>query len=299
MRNSEIEKLFSSINVWKRGDVRAPHKPLLLLMALASVQRGEQRLTAYANIETKLRDLLRDYGPSRKSYHPEYPFWRLQNDDGIWEIPERGEIIARDTSKSDNVPAGALRKTNAKGGFPEKLYQSLRNDTVRVEDLAGAILEEHFPVSLHESLLDAVGFPWVTEVRTRTKRSAAFRDDMLRLYQHRCAFCGFDGRIGSADLSLEAAHIKWHAFGGPDAPHNGLLLCSIHHQALDRGAIGLSNDRRLLVSQHLHGGLLVEDFVIKLAGKEIAPPLEPSALPDETFIRWHQKEVFRTPARVN
>ena len=26
-----------------------------------------------------------EFGPSRKSYHPEYPFWRLQND-GIWEV---------------------------------------------------------------------------------------------------------------------------------------------------------------------------------------------------------------------
>ena len=31
-------------------------------------------------IDGELRELLIEFGPGRKSYHPEYPFWRLQND---------------------------------------------------------------------------------------------------------------------------------------------------------------------------------------------------------------------------
>ena len=37
----------------------------------------------------------------------------------------------------------------------------------------------------------------------------------------------------------EAAHIQWHSHGGPDQVANGLALCTFHHGAFDRGAIGL------------------------------------------------------------
>ena len=63
------------------------------LLALAAVQRGQDRFLRFAEIEERLKKLLIDFGPPRKSYHPEYPFWRLQNDGDFWEIPERGHAI--------------------------------------------------------------------------------------------------------------------------------------------------------------------------------------------------------------
>ena len=81
------------VNVWQRGDERAPHKPLLLLLALARLQRGDDRLMLFEDVDTKLAALLRDFGPARKTTHPELPFWYLQTD-GIWELPEREELKA-------------------------------------------------------------------------------------------------------------------------------------------------------------------------------------------------------------
>jgi putative restriction endonuclease len=39
----EVLERFSKISVWKRGGERAPHKPLLILYALARLQSGEPR----------------------------------------------------------------------------------------------------------------------------------------------------------------------------------------------------------------------------------------------------------------
>ena len=78
-----LHQLFTTINVWKRGAERAPHKPLLLLYALGKCQRGESRAMPYAEVDPALQGLLRAFGPPRKSYHAEYPFWRLQHD-GVW-----------------------------------------------------------------------------------------------------------------------------------------------------------------------------------------------------------------------
>ena len=55
----------ANLNVWRRGDERAPHKPLLLLYALARVQRGEPRLIPFIDIERDLGRLLERFGPPR------------------------------------------------------------------------------------------------------------------------------------------------------------------------------------------------------------------------------------------
>jgi len=73
-------KRFSDITVWKQGGQRAPHKPLLALYAIGRMLQGEGRLISYADVDRDLKKLLIEFGPTRKTYHPEYPFWRLQND---------------------------------------------------------------------------------------------------------------------------------------------------------------------------------------------------------------------------
>src|SRR5581483_2189532 len=80
-----IAGTFEKINIWHRRNERAPHKPLLLLLALARVLRGNPRLEEFRSYEDVMRNLLIKYGPERKSVHPEYPFWRLQAD-GLWEV---------------------------------------------------------------------------------------------------------------------------------------------------------------------------------------------------------------------
>ena len=124
---------------------------------------------------------------------------------------------------------------------------TLRGDLGLTNRVAMAILDAHFPTSLHEDIMDAVGLHWVAV--TKRRRDPQFRIDVLRVYEYRCAVCGYDGKLGSSQLALDAAHIKWHAAGGPDSVDIGLALCSIHHKALDSFAMGLDKDRRILVSQ--------------------------------------------------
>ena len=83
--NEFIGKLIG-LNVWKQGGKRAPHKPLLLLLAVGKAVRGEERLAPFSEIEKTLSGLLRHFGPPSKAFHPEFPFGRLVTD-GLWEIP--------------------------------------------------------------------------------------------------------------------------------------------------------------------------------------------------------------------
>jgi hypothetical protein len=50
-------------------------------------------------------ELLQEFGPPRKAYHPEYSFWFLRSE-GIWEVePATGWI----TKKGGSSPAKADR----------------------------------------------------------------------------------------------------------------------------------------------------------------------------------------------
>ena len=123
--NNELKEKISQINIWKRGDERAPHKPLLLLLALARIEQEEGRLIPFLEIEGSLTELLNRYGPKRKSQHPEQPFWRLQND-GIWEVAHEGDIVFRKGSSNPTKPE--LLKKEALGGFTEEIFNMLRDD---------------------------------------------------------------------------------------------------------------------------------------------------------------------------
>ncbi|MBK9778428.1 MAG: hypothetical protein IPP62_19065, partial [bacterium] len=94
MNRSEFLDRITNVTQWSRKGERAPHKPLLLLLVLARCARGEGREVAYREIDQPLFDLLREFGPSRKSTHPEYPFWHLQSD-GIWVVRDAEQVERR------------------------------------------------------------------------------------------------------------------------------------------------------------------------------------------------------------
>ena len=76
MTADDLRARVAGLTVWTSGSQRAPHKPLLLLYALARFVGG-QRTMPFSEVEPALRDLLAAFGPPRASQHPEYPFWRL------------------------------------------------------------------------------------------------------------------------------------------------------------------------------------------------------------------------------
>jgi len=292
----DILDRFSSISVWKRGGERAPHKPLLILYALARLQRGESRLTPFGTIEPDLGQLLDDFGPPRAT-RPEYPFWHLQSD-GIWEVPERAVLQADiDAAPHRHNPRlTVIRSSNARGGFPTDLHEHLRARPELVNTIAQQVLDDQWEPSFHKDILDAVGMPWVPSVK-RPARDPAFRDTILRIYECRCAVCGYDGMLGASGLGIEAAHVRWHAAGGADTEDNGIALCSFHHKVFDRGAIGLDEGRHILISQHVRGSERIHELLLRHIDNPLRPPQAGELPPSLDNIRWHQREVFRGPAR--
>jgi putative restriction endonuclease len=190
-----------------------------------------------------------------------------------------------------------LIRERAEGGFPPALEARLRSDPQIVNRVIQRILDDNFPPSVHEDILTAVGMPWVQVPSARRPRDPSFRATILRIYEHRCAICGWDGILDDTSLAIEAAHIRWHAAGGADAADNGLCLCTFHHKAFDRGAIALTDDCRVLVSQHVRGSHGLEDWLLRFLGREVQTPLPGEPRLSHFNVGWHRREVFRQPTR--
>jgi putative restriction endonuclease len=259
MGTDTILSRFDSLNVWKRKGQRAPHKPLLVLYALGRWSRGNAE-TPFREAADDVTTLLKEFGPQGRSYHPEYPFWRLQND-GVWVVHAEGPLKAR-KSNSD-PPKSELIAHEAVGSFTPDVQAALRADPELVAQIATHLLEGHFPDSLHADILASVGLTLEPGPATRKKRDPEFRKRVLVAYEYRCAVCGLDLRMDQMSIALEAAHIRWHQAGGPDDETNGLALCVLHHKLFDLGAFTLSKVGFVQVSDRIHGTTGLHEVLLR------------------------------------
>lgn len=294
--SAELLKCFANIAVWKKGDKRAPHKPLLILYMLGRLQRGETGTVSFDEIEKGVGSLLDEFGPPRKT-QPIYPFWYLQND-GLWQLTN---IESSQNGTLGPCPTKTfIRSRNVQGHFPKNIEKHLISNPELLKHVSMGILDNNFPSTLYSDILQAAGLdmdasahPGDQLPENRRTRDPRFREKVLRAYEYRCVVCGFNVRLGNTPIGLEAAHIKWHQAGGPDEECNGLALCSLHHKLFDRGAFSLDPMRRLIVSESAHGNAGFDEWLMRFHGNVIKPPQRSSYTPLDDFTEWHISEVFK------
>jgi putative restriction endonuclease len=276
-----------------------------------------------------LESLLRDFGPQRQSYRPEYAFWHLESD-GVWEVAADNEMTLRVLDRSPT--RSELRRHHARGRFKPEVQAAFERDRGAIARVARRLLEAHFPETLHGDILSAVGLDLSEEdgirgrgpgdqsgeatadgtmdsfeggsddreevTLRRRPRDPAFRRRVLAAYEDRCAVCGLDLRLGPSPIGLEAAHIQWHQAGGPDEERNGLALCVLHHKVFDLGAFMVDEGLTLHVSDAVRGeaeGL--GHALLRHHGVGIREPMHPEHRPAEAFLDWHREQVFKGKPR--
>ncbi len=309
MTRGELQRLFGNLKVWRAKGWRAPNKPLLALWAIGRCIRNEARLTPYDEVARELGALLRQFGPPRKRVNPDLPFWHLRKD-GVWEVPESDRISQ---TRDFHAHITSLRREGAQGGFPADVFLALQQDKMMALDIAFSLLDAHFPDTLHDDILRAVGinsgFSQLAEERLgernrrealqdfqqvrRRLRDPAFSKAVLEAYGERCAVCAFSVRLHGIPLALDAAHIKWHRAGGRDRDkvRNGLSLCALHHRLFDAGAFTVSPKYTVIIASAAVGpgsGQSLEKF----SHRSILLPEKVEDYPDCKSLNWHYREVF-------
>lgn len=302
--SQHVLQTFERIRVFQRGEQRAVHKPLLILLALARISQGEPRMTRFEDIDEPFKQLLTEFGPSSAASSRHYPFWHLKTD-GLWQLDGPADFLNRPAGATPNL--GELRKLHVAGGFAPEVDEALRRDPVLRSQLAHQLLDAHFPETLHGDILSAVGLDLSSEAaatpsdsatRKVARRDPRFRERVLRAYEYRCCVCGFDLRIGNIAAGLEAAHIQWFQAKGPDIEANGLALCALHHKVFDLGAFTILPDTYSLVfSQHAVAGEASRHMLMGFHGAGIILPQSTDYYPKAEFLKWHEGQVFKRPGR--
>ena len=290
-RKEVLDKI-QTIDPWKNSKTgeRAPHKPLLILYAMGQLLCEDKKHIQFAEFYDPFIHLLQEFGPPRKSYHPEYPFWHLRTDE-IWQIdPKDGWRLK---TGGCSPTKSELMRRNAVGSFLPEVRELFLSDPTLPSEVISLLLSNHFPESIHEDILAAVHLDQVPTAKP--KRDARFREEVLRAYGYCCAVCGFNLRLDNVPLALDAAHIRWHQALGPSITSNGLALCSLHHKLFDRGAFSLSDGLQVQISQRVNGSSGLAEILLRFHGKNIAAPNLSDARPAIEHVRWHRHEVFHAP----
>lgn len=292
LSHGDLRERFNQIRTWKRGGERAVHKPLLILLALSRLQNSQERWLSFRVVEKTLADLLRDFGPPRTNYRPEYPFWRLQSD-GIWEVRSDTPMIPR-RGNTDPKKSELLEK-NASAGFSGTIFDEFERHPEQIGIIARFLLDTHFPETVQADLIDLLHLTFASDLRSQATRDPQFRREVLQAYGYRCAICGYELRLGSELVGVEAAHIRWVQAQGPDTTNNGISMCSLHHKLFDRGAFSIDPKRRVIVCSKELIDRGASTYLYHLHGKPISLPIDLRDAPLAQFLEWHDREVFRKP----
>lgn len=298
MAPDEVIETFGRLKTGSRDGQRLPHKPLLVLLALGRWASGDHSPIHFAEVEKRLPPLLQTYGP-RGAGNPQEPFWRLRRD-GVWELGGTGHLAAPDAV----APPGLKElRAGVTGQFSANARRALETDPEFVNRVARIVLDEHFPPSLQLDIADAVGLnlsgpaPSAPPLGKGRTRDPEFREQVLRAYGNRCALCGVKLHLGLSPFAVgvEAAHIRWFAYDGPDSVNNGVALCSFHHKAFDLGAFTVQEDLSVSVSEEVNGD--GADVLLRREPLQLRPTACKEDRPMPEFLAWHRDQVFRGRAR--
>ena len=275
-------------------DARAPYKPLLLLWLIGRLAEGQPAEVSFKEAELDLKLLMHRYRLGR-NVRVAYPFVYLGHNRELWRVEDSsGHDVAKRPQSTKESPV-FLRK-EAVGALAPEFELALHDPTVR-SVVVNTLLHMEFPETLHEEILDDVGLGHLV-APAPSRRDPSFKSTVLLAYENRCSFCGYGGNLRGAPVGIDAAHVKMRSHSGPDRIDNGLALCALHHRLFDRGALGLDEDRQILVSQHM---MLREDEspvpIKDLAGAPMRLPQPGYEAPAVPFVRWHYRNLFVGPER--
>ena len=294
---------------------QAPHKPILLLSVLDLFAQGH--VTAnLIEITPELGELFAAYWtkvlPERRGSLA-LPFFHLRTS-GFWHLlPQPGQEAAlQATRQVDRL--NLLGKLILGARLDGELFQLLQTAETR-SILRTALIQAYFAPQVHSELL-ALGeinlqsFMYsqhlLEQARQQVKetpgeqdtyqpavRDQGFRKAVVRIYEHRCAFCGVRMLTSDGRTAVDAAHIIPWSISHDDDPHNGMALCGLCHWAFDQGLLGVSARYLVLLSGELRITQNVPGHLLTLESRSIIGPAEQALWPHLEAIGWHRQNVFR------
>jgi putative restriction endonuclease len=302
MTRDELLARLAGLRQARVGQVRVPHKPLLLLWLFGQLAATSSSVASYQQAEEPVSQLINDFGPpvatpAAARQRAAMPFVHLERE--LWDLRDAtGREIGPDAPERRAwlLERGAVGRLRAP-------VERLLADPGTLAAAARLLLDRHFTpvlaelicaaVDLDVASLDLAGSGGAAYGPRSRQRRRGFAEEVLRAYAYQCAMCGFDGALGRHPVGIEAAHVRWHSQHGPDETANALALCALHHALFDLGVVGITQDHRIRVSSLYVARNEAGRAVDALAGKPLLIPRPRQPVVDVVYISWHHQQVFK------
>ena len=272
----------------------APHKPLLLLVVLEMIEKGDLQ-SPRLKLTPELAFRFSQFGTivaHRRTQRMDIrlPFFHLSSD-GVWSAFTKDETESLDPKSTQFV------KIN------EAFFSHSQSAAFR--SMARAVLiRSYFQPEEQVALASLVNFSIVdldnanTTVREsessyQSGREVRFRLDIVAAYNYTCALTGY--RVTTIDGAsiIDAAHIHQFSESRNNDPKNGIALCKNAHWMFDQGLWSLNDDYRVIVAhwafdEDTRDQKSLRDF----HGLQIALPSNTILWPDPQHLAWHREHKF-------
>jgi len=294
----------------------APHKPLLLLVILDLFDQG--RITSnLIEISAELGELFAAYWysimPKERKGNLALPFFHLRSSK-FWHLIPRPnqETLLEITRQVDTLTQ--LQRLILGAELDDDLYILLQSQSNR-NSLRTSLIQTYFSAELHGVLLaqsemsrqtfvysqhlieqarkHMAESPNETDAYQPMCRDQGFRRAIVRIYDHRCAFCGVRMLTSDGRTVVDAAHIIPCSFSHNDDPHNGIALCRLCHWTFDEGLLGISPKYAMMLSPEMRISLNVPGHLLTLENRTIIGPIESDLWPSGEATDWHLQNIFR------
>ena len=271
----------------------APHKPLLLLVILEMVEKGEitsRELFLSPDLAFRF-SVFWSVVARRRKQPPEVrlPFHHLESS-GIWQ-----PLTADGKPSPDKKMTAMIR-------LDEQFFECLADFNFR--DRAQRILIETEPYFQQEERVALYSMlrirPAVAEIRENRElykasvqagRDARFRIEVVVIaYKHTCALTGYRMTTLAMESIVDAAHIHQFHNSRNNDPRNGMALSKNAHWQFDRGLWSVNDDYRVLVNREkFREEGMAGQRLTDLEGRRISLPDDPRYWPEQDSLEWHRR----------
>lgn len=293
---------------------QAPHKPFLLLSVLDQFSEGHIK-SNLIEFTPELAELFAAYWeiilPDRQG-NIALPFFHLRSSKFWHLVPQPGQETTLEAANR-GYPS-QLQRMILGARLDDDLYELLKHQEAR-DAVRTALIQTYFAQECHAALIEQgqlniqaylYGQKLVEQARQNIRdhpgskdeynsniRDQGFRKAVVRIYQHRCAFCGVRVLTSRGHTAVDAAHIIPWSISQNDDVHNGMALCRLCHWTFDEGLTSVSSKYQVLLSKELRSiSQNLPGHLLTVENRHILGPDEDNFWPDLEAIQWHHKNVF-------
>jgi len=295
----------------------APHKPILLLAILKSVESKvitSNRIYITPELIMNFRELWSKLVTTKHQMNFALPFFHMQSEP-FWRIITKPGAFVPLTSSHSIKSLGSLNESIQYAEIDKELWDLIMNGQTNLT-LTKLLLSTYFSESsnvtleyeeLHEiehQIMHDDQYTYkarIVNIQNNYNneqgqellyiRCGIFKREIPKIYNYSCAISKMRIATSSNAQLVDACHIVPFSVSKNDTITNGISLCPNLHRAFDRGLITIDSNYRVKVSPKL-----TEDdspYSIKqFEGQEIVLPSITSQYPLLENLDWHSKEKW-------